>query len=126
MGYIARQAWLIEEIANNKTLTPEQKFDAYETIVCIERCLGVLNESECSSDMCDDCYNSSLEEMHSFAASLNRILDGTGIEWDGSEVGEPEWLAKHQEFLSREGFLKIASNRTGNLFVMAPQGQEAA
>ena len=114
MGFIRRQADLIAAIAASKKLSATQKHDAYEAIVTQnhheaareiwEELLAGCDEGNLESRLADE-----LEGLYFWAAYLNRILKGTGIKWDASEVGTKKWLQENPGYISDEDLADLES-----------------
>ena len=105
MGFIRRQADLIAAIAASKKLSATQKHHAYEAVV-------TQNHHEAAREIWEEllagCAKGKLESrladerdgLYFWAAYLNRILNGTGIKWDGSDVGTKKWLQENRGYIS--------------------------
>jgi hypothetical protein len=112
MGFIRRQADLIAAIAASEKLSVTQKLDAYEAVVTgnhheaareiWEELLAGGAKGKLESRLKDE-----LEGLYFWAAYLNRILKGTGIKWDGSDVGTKKWLQKYPGYISDEDLAEL-------------------
>lgn len=103
-------------IAACRKLSATQKHDAYEAVVTHnhheaareiwEELLAGCDEGNLESRLADE-----LEGFYFWAAYLNRILDGTGIEWDGSDVGTKKWLRENPGYISDEDLADLESGK---------------
>jgi hypothetical protein len=114
MGFIRRQADLVAAIAASDKLSATQKHHAYEEVVTQnhheaareiwEALLAGCDKGKLESGLADE-----LHGLYFSAASLNRILEGTGIKWDGSDVGTKKWLQNNPGYISDEDLADIES-----------------
>lgn len=105
MGFIRRQADLIAAIAASEKLSATQKLDAYEAVV-------TQNHHEAAREIWEELLaggakgklksriKDELDGLYFWAAYLNRVLKGTGIKWDGSDVGTEKWLQENPGYIS--------------------------
>ena len=117
MGFIRRQADLIAAIATSAKLSATQKHQAYEAVV-------THNHHEAASEIWKEllagCAKGYLESrladerngFYFWAAYLNRILNGTGIKWDGSDVGTKKWLEKNRGYISNKDLADLDKRRS--------------
>jgi hypothetical protein len=107
MGFIRSQADLIAAIAASKKLSATQKHHAYEAVVTQNHCAAATEIWEellagCDEGKLESRLAGELDGFYFWAAYLNRILKGTGIKWDGSDVGTKKWLQENPGCISDE------------------------